>query len=222
MPLGRSTGIALAAVFASPCLGAPAIHSAGNAFSDNPFIAIGVNPATHVVTGYVAALLTAPGRTNACKFVFRGPVMPDGQARLSIRDAVPGSAADRARPGAGSTVLTATGATIRLDLPKPLAPGDCEWVLDSVGVPHIATTATGWRLTVDGTANADWTGVVAIRSRRAFFHDGPDAATVRKAFLVAGDVAYVMEEKGSWYRVRFTHAARETAGWIKASDTVQF
>lgn len=43
----------------------------------NPFVAVGVNPATHVVTGYVAALLTAPGKTEACKFVFR-----EGNGRL--------------------------------------------------------------------------------------------------------------------------------------------
>lgn len=212
----------LAAAFASSCVAAPAIRSAGNAFSDNPFIAVGVNPATHVVTGYLSALLTAPGRTDACKFVFRGLVTPEGQARVSIRDAAPASPGDRGRPAAAAAVLTAAGGTLRIDLPKPLAPGDCGWVLESVGEPHIAATATGFRITADGTANTDWIGVVAIRSRRAFFHEAPDAATVRKAFLVAGDVAYVMEEKTGWYRVRFTHAARETAGWIKAEDTVQF
>lgn len=71
------------------------------------------------------------------------------------------------------------------------------------------------------TAN-DWIGIAAIRSKRALFYGGPDTAAVRKSFLVAGDVVYITEEKPGWYRVRFTHAIRETTGWIKASDTVQF
>ena len=48
-------------------------RSAANEVFNNPFVAVGINPATGVVTGYVSALYTAPGRTEVCKFVFGGP-----------------------------------------------------------------------------------------------------------------------------------------------------
>lgn len=198
------------------------MHSGRNEFADNPFIAVGVNPTTNVVTGYFSSLLTAPGNTHACRFVFRGSLTPDSVVRLAIKDALPGNEGGVAQGGKDVALLTARKNAIKVDLPRLLAPGDCDWVLESMGGPYIETTARGYSLSVDTGPDSDWIGVAAIRSKRAYFHSAADAATVRKAFLVAGDVVYVMEEKAGWYRVRFTHALKETAGWIKISDTIQF
>lgn len=88
MPI-RLAGMMMAAAFTWPCHAASDVRSAKNDyFIDNPFIAIGVNPTTHVLTGYFSVLRTAPGRTDECKFVFRGVIVPDRKVRLSIKDAV--------------------------------------------------------------------------------------------------------------------------------------
>lgn len=89
--ISRLSGFLIAAIVAAPCQAAPDIHSAKNEFADNPFMAIGVNPRTNVVTGYFSALLTAPGKTDACKFVFHGSSTPEGKVRLAIKDAVAGN-----------------------------------------------------------------------------------------------------------------------------------
>lgn len=185
-------------------------------------MALGVNPATQLVTGYFSVLLTAPGRMDECKFVFRGSLAREGVVRVSIKDAVMENQRGPAPKGAAFATLMATKDVIKIDLPRSLAPGDCDWVLESVGGANITTDERGFNLSLNTGPKADWIGVATIHSKRTFFHQTPDASTVRKAFLVAGDVAYVMEEKPGWYRVKFTHASKETVGWIKVSDTIQF
>lgn len=46
--------------------------SGANDISDNLFMAYGFNPVTQLVTGYLVALRTSPGRTDECRFVFAG------------------------------------------------------------------------------------------------------------------------------------------------------
>ena len=213
-----SLGVTLAA----SSIAGTSLHSATNDFVENPFVAVGVNPATHVVTGYFSARRTAPGGTDACKFLFRGRVGQDGKVRLTIRDALTGQQSAPAQGQQNPATLTIAKSSVRIELPETLAPGDCDWILEWVGGPHITKEKRGFTLSVDTGPQDDWIGVAAIRSKRAYFHDAPDAASVRKAFLVAGNIAYVTEEKPGWYHVRFTHAARVTTGWIRKSDTVQF
>lgn len=211
-----------ATILTASCFAGAPIHSAKNDFTENPFVAVGVNPGTHTVTGYFSAHLTRPGKTDACKFAFRGVPDPDGRVRLTIRDAVPGTLSEPEKAGKDVAMLSAAEGTINIALPQSLAPGDCDWILQSVGSPTISTGKQGFMLSMPTETQSDYIGVATIRRKRASFHSAPSAATARKAFLVAGDMAYVTEEKPGWYRVRFTHALKETVGWIKASDTVQF
>nr|WP_314546993.1 hypothetical protein [uncultured Massilia sp.] len=221
--IARLAGMMMAAALAWPCHAASDVRSAKNDyFVDNPFIAIGVNPTTHVLTGYFSVLRTAPGRTDECKFVFRGVIAPDRKVRLSIKDAALENQNDVPQHPTEFATLTATNDAVHIDLPKSLAPGDCDWLLGWVGGPGILEREGGFDLAVHATPTQEWIGVAAIRSKRAFFHTTPDEGTVRKAFVVAGNVVYVLEEKPGWFRVKFTHAARETTGWIKVADTVQF
>lgn len=222
VPVSKLLGFLIGSTLATSCIAAPGIHSAKNDFSDNPFMVIGVNPKTMIVTGYFSALLTAPGKTDECKFLFRGAFTSDGKIPVSIKDAVLENQNSSARQGKESAALKITKREISVDLPKSLAPGDCDWVLESVGGPNINIGERSFRLSVDAKPDSEFIGVVAIHSNRAFFYSKPDATAARKAFLVAGDVAYVTEEKPGWYYVKFTHAIKETVGWIKASDTIQF
>lgn len=215
-------GFLLATTLMTSCFAAADIRSTANDFSDNPFIAIGVNPVTRVVTGYVSALRIVPGRTDVCKFVLRGALTASGKVLLSVKDAVLENQNEGALDGKEFAILTARQDTIQIDLLNALAPGDCDWILGWAGGPNISANSKGYSLSVDARSKADWIGVVVIRNKRAFFHNAPDSATVRKAFLVSGDVAYVIAEKTGWYHVRYTHALKETVGWIKVSDTIQF
>ena len=62
---------------------------------------------------------------------------------------------------------------------------------------------------------------LALRPR-VHFHDAPDAATRREAFLVEGDVARVLEmaPDDSFMRITFTHGptGRVTEGWVKVEE----
>jgi len=211
-----------AMTFTASCFAGTPIHSSKNDFTENPFVAVGVNPRTGAVTGYFSARLTRPGRTDACKFAFRGVPGPDGRVRLTIKDAVPGTLGEPQMNGKDLAMLSATQGSIDIALPHSLAPGDCDWVLGAVGGPNIRTDKQGFILSMPTETQSDYIGVATILSKRAVFHSAPSAATARTAFLVAGDMAYVTDEKPGWYHVRFTHALKETVGWIKASDTVRF
>lgn len=66
-----------------------------------------------------------------------------------------------------------------------------------------------------------WKMVSAVRSKRAYFYSEPDEISKGKAFLVAGDVIRIYEENENWYYVKYQNGKKETAGWIKKSDTIQ-
>ena len=221
-PLRCLVPLLLAGALAVPGSAMAQARSAANEVFDNPFLAIGVNPASGIVTGYLSALYTAPGRTEVCKFVFHGHMTPAGTAKLAIQDAV--SDNDNWPPSAGRafTLLTSAKGKLRIDLPAALAPGECEWIIGMLAGPNVAPVKDAYVVTVDTGPPGDWIAVATIAVKRAFFHDAPDANRVRKAYLVAGDVAYVLEERPGWYRVRYTHAKRESTGWIRRADTFQW
>jgi hypothetical protein len=204
------------------CFAASDLRSGSNEFFDNPYMAVGVNPATKVVTGYVMALYSAPGRADACKFVFRGNLTQDGKVLVALKDATPANAGKNAQGGKEAAVLTAAKGTLNLDLPASQVPGDCDWMMGMASSDHLVSDAHGFKLSVDVAPEHDWVGVAVVRSKRAMFHDAPDDKTVRKGFLVAGDMAYVTEERSGWYHVKYVHGKKETAGWIKVTDTIQF
>lgn len=186
-------------------------------------MAVGFNPATGIVTGYLSALYSAPGRADACKFVFRGALTASGTARLSIKDVVPENENGPASTMEGEfALLTTAKGKLRIDLPVSLAPGDCDWIIGMMEGPRVSTNGRTFVVTADTGPASDWVAVATIAAKRAFFHDAPDIRSIRKSFLVAGDVTDVTEEKPGWYRVRFTHAEKQTTGWIKISDTFQF
>lgn len=55
---------------------------------------------------------------------------------------------------------------------------------------------------------------------KTYFHNGPDAGTQRKAYLVAGDQFYVGKIKANYVYTDFTNEAngKTTSGWILMDD----
>lgn len=210
------------AVWTAPCLAGEPPRSGESDYSANPYIALGVHPRTQQVSGYVFARRTGPGATDTCEFTFRGNLGADGMARLAVMDPMKEDRGSPAPAGSHFALLSASGKSVKIHLPKSLAPGDCDWILEMLEGPNVRTTARAFAISADIERDGDWIAVTRIRGKRAFFHRMPDARAVRKAFVVTGDIVHVMEEKPGWYHVRYGDAAKGTSGWIRSSDTAAF
>jgi hypothetical protein len=85
----------------------------------------------------------------------------------------------------------------------------------SVLMPEIATG-----LSFDKTASATWTSLRQISAARAYFYAAADPAKKQRAYVVAGDVVGVIEEKGAWLKVEYPlQAEARRQRWIRTSDT---
>ena len=213
-------GALAAAVLIAPMASAADIQSGRTEIFDNPFIATGFNPQTRALTGYVQGLRTAPGRTDACQFIFSGKVDKPGAVAVVIREIPAGVAKPDAAGYRGSITLGTQHPNLLID-PKQL-PGDCEWILPEIGEPKVRESGKNISLPIEKSETGAWIAVNVIASKRAFFHNKPDAGSACKTFLVAGDVAYVHEEKPGWIYVKYHSKKKETIGWIKKADTVKF
>ena len=186
---------------------------------DNPFIATGFNPQTRVLTGYVQGLRTEPGRTDACQFVFSGKVDKPESIAIVITEVPAGAAKPDATGYRGSISSSAKQQALILD-PKQL-PGDCEWVLPSIGEPKVLESGKNLSVPIETSETGAWIGVSVIGAKRAYLHKQPVAASVGKAFLVSGDVVYVVEDKADWLHVKYRGKKKETVGWIEKAATLQ-
>lgn len=197
-------------------------ESSQNEIFDNPFIVTGFNPNTKIITGYVAALRTAPERTDVCKFVFSGRSEGKTSLTVLIKNAVRAS-----NSGAIETMeatkgrLTYDAKQKKLIASQAALPGDCDWILQFIGDGRIIQNGKEFSVLINDGVKGDWIAVYVIRSEKTYFYKTPDAANVGKAYLVAGDLVYVYEEKGDWYRVKYK-GRKVTSGWIRKSDTIQF
>lgn len=185
----------------------------------NPFIAIGFNPQTRALTGYVQALRTEPGRTDACQFLFSGKVDKPELVSVVIKE-IPGSAAGPVTSVyRGSITSSAKQQNLLID-PKQL-PGDCEWILPTIGEPKVLEIGKNISLPIDKSETGAWIGVSVIEAKRAYFHKEPITASKGKAFLVTGDVVYIVEDKSDWLYVKYRGRKKQTAGWIRKTAAVQ-
>lgn len=183
---------------------------------DNPFLAYGFDPKNKIVTGYLAALRTAPGRTDECKLVFKGK-----SDRLKVkyleREWV---AASRSESEKSVIVITEKNEPT-LKFPRESLGGDCDWILPfTLGSPETETDNTV-TVTMRVPNVGSWIGVYVISSRRAIFHAQPNKTSMRKEYLVRGDVIYVYDERPDWYFVQYENGKKKAVGWIKKADTVQ-
>lgn len=197
-------------------------QSSRNEIFENPFVVVGFNPKTNILTGYVVALRTTPGKTDECKFIFMGERKKSPMSVL-VKNAVSSPLAGIVEPQENSRgELTLDSMQNKLLIKKQALPGDCEWILSFIGEEKIPYDKNVFSISIDGGIPGDWLAVSVIQSKRAFFHKEPDETTVSKAFLVGGDLVYVFEEKAGWYYVKYKMRKKETVGWIRKIDTVQF
>lgn len=186
--------------------------------TENPFIAYGVNPITHVITGNVIALRTAPGRTDECRFGFAGNVRDLHHVSVKYLSEF---ASYEARGSIGTATIINNSKELSLVIKKDLLAGGCEWILPFIVGPRVAESKDKVFIALSGVVAGDWVGVFSIGSVKARFHGRPDKSVVQDAFLVQGDLIYVYEERPDWYYVKYEGRKKTTAGWIRKSDTVQ-
>jgi hypothetical protein len=206
------------------CVGIPAIaselnYSGRSDIWENPFLAYGYNPKTNLITGYLAALRTAPGRTDECKLAFAGNSAETHS--LSVKYMAEAGQYKRKNPTDSGVSIALEKSGFHLKFSKKMLGGDCDWILPFVVGPRVSETSDEVIVAMKVPNSGSWVGVYAISAKRAKFHSRPDNASVQKAFLVAGDVIYVYDERPDWYFVQYEEGKRKTVGWIRRSDTVQ-
>lgn len=197
-------------------------HSIRSSILDNPSMVLAEDPKNNHIHGFVTALRTAPGRTDECKFFFRGEPFKNGTSRISITDAVRYRAPKT--PGGGDIVhgvITNVGKKYVLDVSNPEKIGDCDWILGFIGGPAVFQKGNSFQINFLGDESGDWNSLAIICRKRAHFYAEPTEQRKRKAFVVAGDLVYVFDETADWYYAKFLHGRSETVGWIKKADTVQ-
>ena len=205
-------------LFAAPLSAADSNYSGRSDIWENPFLSFGYNPKTDVVTGHLIALRTAPGRTDECKLVFAG--RSSIKNSFSVKYMEQDEVYERPSQSAAS-VSIGLGNEFRLKLLKKDLAGDCDWILPFAGGSRVQESADEITLTMKVPNTGSWIGVYVIKAKRVRFHSQPSNATMQKAFVVAGDVVYVYDERPDWYFVRYEDGKSKTMGWIKKSDTVQ-
>ena len=142
---------------------------------------------------------------------------------ILVKNAVSNTMAGIVEPQKSSQAeLILNSAQNKLVIKKQALPGDCDWILPFIGEEKISHDKEVFSIAIDSGILGEWLAVSVIQSKRAFFHKEPDETTVGKAFLVAGDLVYVFEEKAGWYYVKYKMRKKETVGWIRKDDTVQF
>jgi hypothetical protein len=194
------------------------LTSGRTGLEDNPFIAYGVNPKTQLVTGYLIGLRTAPGRTNECRLIFFGRFTSPDLFIAKFLSEVDGFEQNESRTRA---VVQSNGGHFQMIMKKDQMGGDCEWILPFINQPRVKESGGEVEVSFGKLLTGRWIGVFAIRSERAPFYQTTEESSVRKAFLVQGDLVYVYDEKPGWYYVKYEGRNKTTVGWIKKSDTVQ-
>lgn len=181
---------------------------------DNPFIAYGYNPVSKITTGYLAALRTAPGRTDACKLVFKKNANSDDFLVRYIGEG--GASGERGQ--LRHLVSSTEQGVLNLKFSKNELDGDCDWILPFV-VESEDRDEVMVAIEIPNIGN--WIAVYAINSKKARFYSEPDNSSSQKAFLVKGDIIYVYEERPDWYFVKYNEGKVKTEGWIRKFDTLQ-
>ena len=192
--------------------------SGKNDIADNPFVAYGVNPVTQLVTGYLVALRTSPGRTDECRFVFAGNLKNEKKFSVKYLSEIDGY------ESTGSMSLAAVSnvdGSLYMNVKKSQLGGECEWILPFINEPRVRESAGEVAVSFGRVNPGNWIGVFAIKSERAPFYRSANESSAHEAYLIKGDFIYVYAEQPEWYYVKYERRKKTTAGWIKKSDTVQ-
>jgi hypothetical protein len=164
---------------------------------------VAVSPAGEV-TGYYREEL-GTGVTRTCSFFVGGKLGPS-KSGAGARAAVSSWSSSR-YPGA----LEFKDADVVLTIAKGREHPGC----GSVMMPEIATG-----LTLEKTFPAAWTSLRQVAVAKAYFHATADPAKRQRAYIVAGDVVGVLQEKGGWLQVEYpVQSGERRQAWLRAADT---
>jgi hypothetical protein len=191
---------------------------------DNGTLIIGVNKSMNKLTGYYETSETTGNGTNECQMFFSGKIdQKHNSTDLIMLDAHKGSLGAKSETFKGKLVLQKNGSTFRAMLYPEEKSWSCEWLYD--GLPsYVPPKDFNLRdgLEFEFIRNENHIATNVIKVKRAYFHSEPKDSTAGKAFLVAGDLIYIYDENPDWYYVKYQGRKKETVGWIKKSDTIQF
>lgn len=176
-------------------------HTSGRTeLGDNPFIAYGVNPKTQVLTGYLVGLRTARRETDACKIVFSGRLASPHVFMAKYLSEVD----EFEKNGSTSAaVVQRNNGHLQMKMKKDQMGGDCEWIFPFINGPRVREDGEEVEVSFGKLLSGEWIGVFAIKSKRASFYQTTKESSIRKAFLVQGDLVYVYDEKPGWYYVKY-------------------
>jgi len=198
-------------------------QSSQNEIFENPFIVTGFNKKTNILTGYISILRTSPGRTDECKIAFAGRYAKEGPIKVFLKNAVKGALNKNAESKQlVSGEIRVDSRFTQLSVAKKTAPGDCDWISDFVDEDRVIQKGGTIFFQIKNDIIGNWIAVSVIKAQKAYFHKGPDDASVSKAYLTSGDLAYIFDEQPEWYFVKFQGRKKETVGWIKKIDMIQF
>jgi len=166
----------------------------------------------HYDEGVFSGVLRVEGRPQ-CDLRFRGAITFDGHmtARAQTRaDAfVPGKDNETAVPASLFVAMDDTGTpTVKLSLER--LPKGC---------PILAGFAAHRARPFARSAEGEFKSIRWILSERAQFHDEAHDSTVRKAYVVSGDVIRGHRETAAFVEAEYTGTGnRTTRGWINWAD----
>lgn len=198
-------------------------QSSQNEIFENPFIVTGFNKKTNQLTGFITILRPSPGRTDECKIAFSGQYEKDSRVKILLKNAVKNALKENSESSKstnGEIRLVSGQAQIVID--KKDAPGDCDWISGFVDEDRVTFKGNAIYIQMKNGAIGDWIAVSVIKSPKAYFHKNPDGGGIGKAYLTTGDLAYIFDEQPGWYFVKFQGRKKETVGWIKKTDMIQF
>jgi hypothetical protein len=208
----------LTCFFVLPAIAGDLHISATNNIFENPFVAYGVNPVTQLVTGYLAAFRTSPGRTDVCRFVFTGKLKNPDKFSVKYLSEIDGHENGGSM---SSALIKNVGGDLYMNVRKSQLGGDCDWILAFINEPRIKEVGGEVAISFGKLSPGGWIGVFAIKSERAPFYRSADESSVQEAYLLQGEYIYVYAEQPDWYYVKYERRKKTTIGWIKKSDTVQ-
>lgn len=185
---------------------------------ENPYLSLGYDIKSKLLTGFLAALRTAPGETNECKLFFKG----EGDSRKIIAISIADVTSRQSSSNRVNGQLEIKSNNFKLTVNRSQLPGDCDWVLPFVGYPAVEEKNGQILVTISPTVQGDWRAVGVVQAKKAYFHQAPDETTVQKAYLVSGDILHIYDEMPGWYFVKFKGRKKEVVGWVKVRDTIQF
>jgi hypothetical protein len=149
---------------------------------DNPFIAFGYNPATKITTGYLAALRTAPGRTDECKLVFASN--SDKSDEFIVRYIARNGAFRKSGQSLHHVPLVVEENVLYLKFSKKELGGDCDWILPFVVETDVNEDNDDVLVAMEAQNAGKWIAVYAISAEKARFHGEPVSSSVKNSFLI--------------------------------------